>query len=527
MSEQEKLIDDIEQALAEQEKSLRAEAETRKALIGEPEPEPVPEADDPEDFTEIDPWEDVYKMRARERRKKRRGEEVELPYDQTNTAPRPRQRVLEHREKKEVQRLKKKRVKEQSKREAQEAAAEAVDDLTLWEEDPSGRKLSRREMRRKRIIEEEMAHDDPYGREWLTPQESRAIEHRDALRREKTGRQEKKKRRRRPGRIVLLVIIIIIAAIVAAGAGSYYSGKKSLLESNISGVEQRAPEGAGAAAGAVNYNGTTYRYNDNLINMLVFSVGRESTADGSDRLAATGIFIWSYDTEKKSAKLIPVPGHLMTECPVYDDENEFLYLNDQQLGASYASGGTTELMRYQNVATSVSNLFYGVPISAYLVIDMSQVGSLNDMIGGVPLRVLEDLSEYDGALIAGEQVVLSGSQAEVYVSARSVAAATEYEAEAGLLQRQVQYLQGYLTRLKTAMLSPSNAKTMFATLREDTYSDMDISEFVYMFVTVLTNGLDDEATAIPIDEEQAAATQEIRADQEALFEQVLTLFYES
>ena len=520
MSDTEKLIDDIDQALAQQEKSLRAEVETRNALISEPDavPESVPEEDD---FVEINPWDDVYKPRARERRQKRRGEEVSLPYD--DNAPRPRQRVIEHREKQEEKRLQKKREKEKSRKASQEAAAEAVDDLTLWEEEGKGRKLTRREERRKRIIEEEMANDDPYSREWLTPDETRAIEHREELRRKRTGKKPKK--RRRPGRIVLLVIIIIIAALIASGIGLYMTGKNNLLYSNISAVEQRAPEGAGASGGALSYNGETWHYNSNLINMLVFGVGEEVSADGTERLAATGIFIWSYDTETKQTNLIAVPGHMMSDCPVYDDNNEFLHMNDQQIGASYASGGTTELRRYQNVATSVSNLFYGLPISGYLVVDMTKISDMNDMVGGITLRVLEDLTEYDAAMIEGDQIALTGTQAAVYVNERSAAAESEYDAETGLQKRQIQYLQGFMTKLKTGMLSPSNGKDMLEQLRQDTYSDMEIPEFVYMFVTMLQEDMDDEAITIPVMAGEEAS-QEIRADQDALFEQMLTLFYQ-
>jgi len=401
MSDTEKMIDNIDQALAEQEKSLRAEVETRNALISEPEamPEPIPEEDD---FVEINPWEDVYKPRARERRQKRRGEEVSLPYDEN--APRPRQRVIEHRERQEEKRLQKKREKEKSRKASQEAAAEAVDDLTLWEEEGSGRKLTRREERRKRIIEEAMANDDPYSREWLTPDETRAIEHREELRRKRTGKKPKK--RRRPGRIVLLVIIIIIAALVASGIGLYMTGKNSLVESNISAVEQRAPEGAGASGGALSYNGETYHYNDNLINMLVFGVGEEVSADGTERLAATGIFIWSYDTESKKTNLIAVPGHMMSGCPVYDDNNEFVHMNDQQIGASYASGGTTELRRYQNVATSVSNLFYGLPISGYLVIDMTKIGFTVNQIRSL-LQSRQYINEAPVLTVGGERQTIA------------------------------------------------------------------------------------------------------------------------
>ena len=107
-----------------------------------------------------------------------------------------------------------------------------------------------------------------------------------------------------------------------------------------------------------------------------------------------------------------------------------------------------------------------------------------------------------------------------------MAAESEYEAETGLLGRQLQYLQGFMTKLKTGMLSPSTGKEMFEMLRQDTYSDMEIPEFFYMFVTMMQDKMNDEAIAVPVIAGEGDTAGEIRADQDALFEQVLTLFYQ-
>ena len=46
---------------------------------------------------------------------------------------------------------------------------------------------------------------------------------------------------------------------------------------------------------------------------------------------------------------------------------------------------------------AVSNLFYGIPINAYVALNMEAVIAINDAVGGVPVHVPEDLTRVNPA----------------------------------------------------------------------------------------------------------------------------------
>ena len=88
------------------------------------------------------------------------------------------------------------------------------------------------------------------------------------------------------------------------------------------------------------------------------------------------------------------------------------------LAHTYGSG---EEDSCENTVLAVSNLLYGMEIDHYVSLTMDGVALLNDLVGGVPVEVLDDFSGIDDSLVQGETVTLRGRQALTYV--RSPAAA--------------------------------------------------------------------------------------------------------
>lgn len=56
-------------------------------------------------------------------------------------------------------------------------------------------------------------------------------------------------------------------------------------------------------------------------------------------------------------------------------------------------------------------LLYGVEIDHYISLMMDGVAVLNDLAGGVTLKVMDDFGAFDPALVQGETVTLRGEQA--------------------------------------------------------------------------------------------------------------------
>ena len=57
---------------------------------------------------------------------------------------------------------------------------------------------------------------------------------------------------------------------------------------------------------------------------------------------------------------------------------------------------------------AVSNLLFGIEINHYLSFTMDAVALVNDLVGGVQVEVLDDLTFLDPALRKGETVTLKG-----------------------------------------------------------------------------------------------------------------------
>ena len=72
----------------------------------------------------------------------------------------------------------------------------------------------------------------------------------------------------------------------------------------------------------------------------------------------------------------------------------------------------------------------------------------NDLVGGVSVEVLDDMTALDPALTQGQTVTLSGAQALTYVRARY---GLEDPTNAHRMQRQKQYLEALYERARQCM----------------------------------------------------------------------------
>ena len=86
---------------------------------------------------------------------------------------------------------------------------------------------------------------------------------------------------------------------------------------------------------------------------------------------------------------------------------------------------------------AVSNLLYGVDIDHYISITMDGVAILNDLVGGVEVKVMDDFSSIDSTLVQGETVTLMGNHALTYVRTRG---GLEDSSNLHRMERQRQYL---------------------------------------------------------------------------------------
>ena len=100
----------------------------------------------------------------------------------------------------------------------------------------------------------------------------------------------------------------------------------------------------------------------------------------------------------------------------------------------------------------MSALLFDLPIDNYIQIPMTAVGPLNDLVGGVPVTIEEDLTAVDPAFQAGQTIRLTGSQAEKFVRARM---ALENDTNLARMKRQRAYMDSFQACARAAINTDS------------------------------------------------------------------------
>jgi anionic cell wall polymer biosynthesis LytR-Cps2A-Psr (LCP) family protein len=105
----------------------------------------------------------------------------------------------------------------------------------------------------------------------------------------------------------------------------------------------------------------------------------------------------------------------------------------------------------------------GLEIYRYFVMNMKDIGKVNDAIGGVTVTIPTDMTAVDPAFKEGAVVHLTGDQAEEFVRARM---GLDDATNASRMERQKQYLENaYTMVLERLKESPEFINDIYDTLR--------------------------------------------------------------
>lgn len=157
------------------------------------------------------------------------------------------------------------------------------------------------------------------------------------------------------------------------------------------------------------------------------------------------------DTDNNTAEILQLNRDTMTDVPWLDVLGEYGGTEFKQLclAYNYGDGG---MKSCRNTVSAVSSLLFDAPIDHYIQIPMTAIGALNDLVGGVPVTMEEDLTAIDPAFTEGAAVWLDGVQAEKFVRARM---GLENDTNLARMKRQRQYLDSFQKRAREAFNSDS------------------------------------------------------------------------
>lgn len=195
--------------------------------------------------------------------------------------------------------------------------------------------------------------------------------------------------------------------------------------------EEPPVENAGKAASVVPekvsliYKDQEYPMKKNLSTVLLIGTdGTERYEKKEDLLQdyynysqADFLVLLVQDTEANTTEVIQLNRDTMTDVPWLDVIGNYGGTEFEQLCLAFNSGdgGRASCL---NTVDAVSSLLFDAPIQHYIQMPMSAIPVLNDLVGGVPVQIPEDLTVLDPAFVAGATVHLIGDQAEKFVRAR-------------------------------------------------------------------------------------------------------------
>ena len=260
---------------------------------------------------------------------------------------------------------------------------------------------------------------------------------------------------------ILLVLVLFLAAI----AGIFYAmsrfGQKAMRDSTeaVAEEEKTVPEIPDTPVvaeedGTVTYMGDSYRYNEDLVNILIMGVDRKGSMEDTEAAAGKSsgqadlLILASLNTKTGAVKLLHISRDTIADVDVLDVVGDYTGTENLQICLGYSTGDGGALS-CENQVRAVSRLFYGLPIHAYAALDMDAIEPINESVDGVTVTILQDLTTRDPAFVKGAEVTLHGKQAMKYVRARVYKGESEEvvkESNNVRMERQQQYLKAFLKK---------------------------------------------------------------------------------
>lgn len=280
--------------------------------------------------------------------------------------------------------------------------------------------------------------------------------------------------------------------------------------------------------GWVKYQDTIYAYNEDILTFLFMGIDKNSDVkeveEGTNGGQADALFLAVTNPHDHTIKIIGINRNAMTDIDIYNKEGAYVTTTKAQIAVQHGFGnGMEESCLYQQKA--VRKLFYNLPIHGYAAINMSAIPTINDAVGGVDVKVLEDLTWIDKALVKDAEVHLMGKSAFYYVKIRNT---NEFASADARLARQKQYLNSFIGAAKQAAKRDiTTAVDLYQAISSQMVTNITVDEVAYLAPLLIDYQFDEDGFYMLEGETvMGDEFEEFYVDEDALYEMILDIFYE-
>lgn len=242
--------------------------------------------------------------------------------------------------------------------------------------------------------------------------------------------------------ILLVSALFFVAVSVLDKRGSQEEGIQAFEN------EEEVVSQSDSSRNTIVYEGNTYEYNSNLENYLFLGVDKKEEVVLRDTPGIAGqadcVMVLSMDRETKEGRILQISRDSMTDVDIYDANGNYYTTIKAQIAAQYAYGNGKDTSCWAMKKT-VSKLLYDLPLDGCISLNIEGIRAMNDAVGGVTVTIPEDYTAIDPAFVKGNQITLTGEQAERYVRYRD----TERQgSNHERMRRQVQYLPALISAIR-------------------------------------------------------------------------------
>ena len=200
----------------------------------------------------------------------------------------------------------------------------------------------------------------------------------------------------------------------------------------------------------VTYGGVKYREKPAITTLLIVGVDKpEATENVTEKSYRDGgqadfLLLIAVDHTDKKIHQLQLERDTMAEIDILGIFGNEVGTRTEQLCLSHSFGATPEDNAKYTIR-AVERLLDGMEIDGYYMIDYSAMGTLNDALGGVKVKIEFDMTNVNPAWTKGSTVTLKGKEAEDFVRSRmTVGEGTNKERMA----RQNEFMKNAIAQMK-------------------------------------------------------------------------------
>lgn len=361
---------------------------------------------------------------------------------------------------------------------------------------------------------------------------------------------QNKRKKIHPLLLAFIILAAVTAALVCTALGIWLSGRASLrhkdakvpqlVEIPAAAADTPAEEDNAAQPLAtpqaksdydITSGGKYYKYKEGLINLLFIGVDSDkkpaAPLDYGNNNQADVLILASLDTKNSQMSLIAINRDTMCDIAILDQNGNATGVGRAQIALSYSYGDGLAVS-CELCAEAVSALFYGLEIDGYGAFYMGGVEELNDALGGITLTIMGDypFKNMPGCknMKQGEEITLTGEQAEAYIRCRYMTA----EGNTDRMARQKQYMLAMISTARQRLAeNPASLINIYSSLSRYILSDLDMAEMTYLATEAAK--MDFSGDIYKLDGQSVISSEnhvELTLDERSVFDTMISVFYE-